>query len=373
MRSSFLALVLFLATGLSACDDGAPPETVCAPGPLHRAEGPARLRTGVEHVIHISVDGLRPDALDVTPLAAFERLRTEGATTDNARPDVDSRFTLPNHTTQLTGRGVFGDLGHNWTVNLDPDLGITLHSNKGSYVASVFDRVHDAGLGTAAYVSKSKFSLFDTSYDAEHGAPDRTGADDGPDKVDTFVFRLNTAQLVDRVIADLATPASYSFVHLRDPDSAGHETGWDLTPDSPYLRAVARADTLVGRILDAVEVSPVLAGRTTVVLTADHGGIGVSHGDEVPEAFTIPFYVWGGGAFPDDLYALNPDRENPGRANVGYAASAQPIRNGDAGNLSLALLGLPSIAGSTIGAAMPLSVGVATGTEAPPGCGPSGR
>ena len=323
----------------------------------HRAGGLGE-RDSVRYVIHISVDGLRPDAVERIQSVGFTRLRTEGAWTHNARTDVDYRITLPNHTAQLTGRPVTGPNGHHWTVNTDPAPGVTLHSNRGAYVASAFDVVHDAGLSTAAYVSKSKFSLFDVSYDAEHGAPDTTGADDGRDKIDTYVYDSDTDALVARLIEGLRrNPANYTFVHIRDPDSAGHVWTWTLRRGSAYLNAVQHADGLIAQILDAVESDARLAGHTAVVVTADHGGQGRDHRPDTRVDYTVPFYVWSPGVPRADLYAINEGlRADPGTKQVPFDAPLQPIRNGNAANLSLALLGLPPVPGSTIGAAVPLRV-----------------
>jgi len=64
----------------------------------------------------------------------------------------------------------------------------------------------------------------------------------------------------------------------------------------------------------------------------------------------VPFYVWGPGVMVGaDLYALNPaSRLNPGTGRPNYSASPQPIRNGEAANVALKLLGLGPVPGSTI-------------------------
>ena len=82
----------------------------------------------------ISVHGLGSSyvqsLIDRAQAPNFRRFQTEGAWTNNARNDYDNSVTLPNHTDMLTGRGVKGPDGHNWTTNVEPGPNQTLHANK---------------------------------------------------------------------------------------------------------------------------------------------------------------------------------------------------------------------------------------------------
>ncbi len=307
------------------------------------------------YVIHISMDALRPDAMTTlgpANLPNFYRMRAQGAFTDNARADYDYTLTLPNHTSQLTGRGVLGATGHGWNTNIDPKPGQTLASNKGSYVASAFDVAHDHGLRTGAFPSKSKFSIFDTSWNAAYGALDVTGPDHGRGKIDTYLYVYDTAALVDALATNMtAQPFHYAFIHFRDPDTIGETKGFNLTMGSEYCNTVMLMDSRLGVIFNLVDNNPELAGRTAIILTADHGGYDKTHSDAGRrEAYTVPFYVWGPGVLPGaDLYTLNPaTRLNPGTGRPLYSAPVQPIRNGEAANVGLSLLGLVPVPGSTL-------------------------
>ena len=81
------------------------------------------------------------------------------------------------------------------------------------------------------------------------------------------------------------------FVHLAEPDLAGHLVGW---MSAPYGWAVQEADAAVGRLL-AVADGAFGRGNYTVLLTADHGGHGRDHGSDDPRDVTIPWVAWGRG------------------------------------------------------------------------------
>lgn len=314
-------------------------------------------------VIHISVDGLRPDAITALGperLPNLYRLRDEGAWTDNARTVYASTSTLPNHVSQLSGYPVIGPQGHGWLTNSYFFWSGTLHGRRGAYLPSVFDRVHDCGLRTALYTGKGKFAVFERSYDAEHGAADLHGEDQGRNKLDVYVHDGDTGRLLDRFLGDMSLrPAHYSLLHLRDPDASGHISTWSLRDGSAYLRSVMRVDSYLGDILELIERSERLAGKTTVLLTADHGGGGASSASHSAahkaDNYTVPFYVWGPEVAPGELYRFNVGRRrDPGTAQTDDAPLLQPIRNADAANLLLGLLGLAAVKDSSINHAIPL-------------------
>ena len=155
--------------GGSGRDDCSTASTVrsCESGPA----APPPPSPPVARVVHISIDGLRPDAVAPDTMPSLFELRERGAWTGNARTDPDVTRTLPNHTSQLTGLPVAGPSGHGVTYN--EDQGRTVHDEAGRYVASVFDVVHDHGGRTGAWVGKQKFNVMDRSWDASTGSPAR--------------------------------------------------------------------------------------------------------------------------------------------------------------------------------------------------------
>jgi hypothetical protein len=318
-----------------------------------------------EYVVHISVDGLNSGVLqsliDAGEAPNFKRFESEGAWTTNARADYSFTNTLPNHTTILTGRPVLETVGmpsapfHGWTSNIIPQRTMTLHRH--GYIPSVFDVVHDAGKSTALFSSKDKFVIFKQSYDQTNGAPNEHGrdkvdmfftADDGPPK---FSQTVN-----DRFVSEMRSRRfNYVFLHYRDADSVGHVLRWD---SGEYRWAVKNVDGFIGEVFKLVETDPQLKGKTTIVLTADHGGSAFGHvNPQLKENFTVPVLVWGAGVAHGDLYAMNREsREEPGDKRIDYSAAKQPIHNGDTGNLALSLLGLKAIPTSTINAKQDLQV-----------------
>jgi hypothetical protein len=223
-------------------------------------------------------------------------------------------------------------------------------------VASVFDVVHDNGLRTAMYATKTKFSLFDKSYNDANGALDTTGADNGKDKIDTYYYNASSSNITSSFVAAMtANPFNYTFIHYADGDAEGHDHEWGSVE---YNNAIIAVDGYLRSIFDLVDANTTLKNKTVIILTADHGGKDKDHSNaSEPLNYTIPFFVWGPCISKGyDLYALNStSRLNPGTSRPTYTVSPQPIRNGDGANLALKLLGLTPISGSTINASQNLA------------------
>jgi hypothetical protein len=325
LRSALSAALLSVLVG------GAP--APAAPPPEPRTASAAEDQ--VTRVVVISVDGLNPDAitrLGKSGAPTFHRIVDKGATTFNARSEVEMTSTLPNHTGMVTGRRIdlaFGGHGVSW--NDDRTVPRTVQVAAGHRVGSVFSSLNAAGLTSSLFAAKGKLDLFTRSW---------------PNGVDHSLIRGDNTKLVTAARRDLRTTwRALTFLHISLPDVAGHHYGW-LSPE--YMEAVRESDYLVGQVLATIGRTAESRDHTMVVVTADHGGLGPSHLDPRRYAnFRVPFLVWGPGVPAGaDLYAINPTYADPGKARVGYDAERHPVRNGDVGNLVLDVLGLPPIPNS---------------------------
>lgn len=289
----------------------------------------------VTRVLAVSIDGLRASAITQLGRAGtptLHRLMAQGASTLNARTEREMTVTLPNHTGMVTGRRIDSSGGgHGVTWNDDRRRPPTVQRAAGHDVSSVFRVVHNADRGTALLASKTKFSLFERSWDAG---------------IDSYRMRFDNAVLAQMTRRDLLRHnRGFTFLHLSGPDDAGHARGWNSTA---YLDAVRATDRRLGRIVRTINGHPRLKQHLALLVTADHGGAGKNHGDATRLVdFRVPFLVWGPTvASGADLYELNPDYADPRDRRTTYADARQPVRNGDVANLALDLLGLGAVPGS---------------------------
>ena len=314
------------------------------------------------YVFLISIDGLGANYLDSmyeqNLLPSLNKIRLGGAWTHQARTDVYHTTTIPNHTCMITGLPSKPTTGwpkttfHGYTYNRMPDDDMTLH-NSGNpalrYIPGIFDVAHDYGLKTCLFSGKPKFVIYTRSYSEEYGAPDRVPPDNGKDKIDVYYIEPDTNKLVSGILETLSDDACrLYFIHFADPDLVGHKEGWG-SPD--WKSSVRKIDKLFGDILNRINEHPDMKDKTLIVLTADHGGLNRNHGNRLKkENFTVPFYLWGPGVPGNqDLYSVVTGRKKyPPDTNPEYTAAPSPVRNGDAGNFALSLLGLPPVPGSVM-------------------------
>jgi len=302
-------------------------------------------------VLQLSVEGLRPSAIRKAGVAGtptIHRLMSEGASTLNARTEVERTTTLPNTIGMLTGRRVNATQGGHG-VTADRDTGSTVQAAAGHYVSSVFDIVHNFGRSTAVLSSQPRMALVDRSWDDTNGGTDPYGVDDGRDKINQFVATTDDRDLVDRLTTMLAkSPKTFTYAQLTMLDDAGRASGY---ASPAYRTTLTQVDAMLGRVMSTIAASPTLDGHTLVILTAGAGGRGTSNVDRTVRGnYTVPLITWG----PDvvagaDLYDLNPAFQDPGKLQPSYGAT-QPIRNGVTANLVTAALRLPRIPGSAMNA-----------------------
>lgn len=244
------------------------------------------------HVLIVSFDGGKPAVIRRSPMPNLHWLAAHGSYTWSARTVVPS-ITLPSHTSMLTG---VGPETHKITWNdWQPDKGVVT-------VPTVFALAKKAGLSTAMLAGKEKFAHLNQ-----------------PDTID-FVSTPSAEALAVAAAAgqaiELLRP-NLTFVHFPDPDSAGHKYGWG-SPEQ--VQAFARSDRALGILLEALKRAGIHRD-TAIIVSADHGGHGKTHGLNAPSDVLIPWIAYGSG--------------------IRHRRLIEPVYTCDTAATALALLGVP--------------------------------
>lgn len=230
----------------------------------------ATLQSEITHVLIITIDGLRPDALFLANTPTLDELIAEGAYCPNAKTIIPS-FTLPAHVSMLNGvlpqkHGI---------VEALPCIGCRL-----SIGPTLFSVAHDAGLSTAMVFGKEKLDYLILP----HSVDEFFGADDIHDsEIEKHAIEFIQAGLPNVL-----------FIHFPDTDRVGHVYGW---MSDNQIQSITFVDGLIGEIEATLESGSYL-NSTLQIITADHGGHGFNHGDDSPIDRTIPWLAVGPGVPP---------------------------------------------------------------------------
>lgn len=260
MRNCFVALIAFVA--LAVASEAQPAK-------------PQRPVVAIDHVVIISVDGMRPDLVLLGNAPVMRDMVHRGAYTFWARTTAVS-ITLPSHVSMLTG---VNPRKHKIEWNDDLPLKHPVYPQ----MPTLFEMAKNAGYTTALVTGKEKFEPLTK-----------------PGTLD-FAFLPTQDYETDEPVCDKAVEViaqmkpDVLFVHFPATDKTGHKYGWG---SHEQLAAVERVDACIGRIVTALKDAG-LFESTFVVVSADHGGQGLTHGPEDARSRQIPWLATGPGVKAD--------------------------------------------------------------------------
>ncbi len=226
-----------------------------------------------ERVVVVSVEGLRADAVTRYGPPTLSRLAAEGASL--LATTVLPTLTVPAHLSMWSGVSPDRHGVQNDTLRFTPEM---------ASLNPVFKRSREGGFGAAAFVSdQGPLSGFGELLSCR------------------LAFGLDSLALVPptaRAAVDGALPSIAAsdlellFLHLPDPDGAGHRFGFT---SAQYGEAVQAVDSALSDLVDALDPA-----TTLLLVTAPHGGGGAFgdrlHGSSHPADREIPLILWGAGA-----------------------------------------------------------------------------
>jgi len=232
-------------------------------------------------VVLVTLDGVRPDALQQCSTPHLDQVMAEGAYTLKAQSVMPS-MTLPCHIS----------IFHSVPPERHGILSNEYHP-MARPLPGLFEQIHMSGKRSASFLS------WDVLRDVAR-----------PLNVSfTLHIEMNYSDLVhsDDPLVEAAVPVlqahtyDFVFVYLGSVDEVGHVDGW---MSAPYLRQVEILDGYIGQL------RTVLNADDYLLIEADHGGHDRTHGTDSPEDMNVPWLVCGpnirrGHEIQSDVSLLN--------------------------------------------------------------------
>ncbi len=229
-----------------------------------------------EHVLVIGCDGMGSVAFEKASTPAMRKLMEQGAYTLKARA-VMPTSSSPNWASMIMGAGPeqHGVTSNDW----QPDKFDIAPQAVGT--GGIFPTIF--GLMREQRPDSQIIALYDWK---DFGRLLETNA---PNITLHVKDAIETAQKAVSLIKE--KKPEFMFVHFDGVDHAGHAFGWK---GPQYVKAVELTDSLVDAMLEALE-SAGIREKTVVLITADHGGKGTSHGGNSMDELLIPWIISGPG------------------------------------------------------------------------------
>jgi predicted AlkP superfamily pyrophosphatase or phosphodiesterase len=231
------------------------------------------------HVVVIGCDGFGAVGFTASNTPVLHRLMREGAYTLHDR-GVMPTSSSPNWASMIMGAGPeqHGVTSNDWETNKF-DIAPTVVGSGGIF-PTIFGLLREQK-PAAKIACVHDWDGFGRLVEPR-----------APDLLENVKGSPNTAARAIQVIKE--QKPTFMFIHFDDVDHAGHTYEWK-SPE--YFQAVDQVDALIGKVLEALTEAGIRR-ETVVMMTADHGGLGKSHGGATMVELEIPLIINGPGVIP---------------------------------------------------------------------------
>lgn len=229
-----------------------------------------------KHVILLGFDAMSARGVQRAHTPNFNKMIENGAVSTQARC-IRSTSSSQNWMSMVSGTIIemHGVTDNDWeaeTKTIEPAV-----KNKKGLFPTIFETIKTQRPDAKVYMFY-EWTGQDRMYDIS--------------MVDKAVTGLDYDQTLQQSFdAFLQDKPEFLFVSINQTDHIGHETGHE---SKEYFDTITHFDEMVGDFINKLEAAG-LMDETVVIVTADHGGLGKSHGGDSEAELEIPIIMYGAG------------------------------------------------------------------------------